>query len=187
MGAGGGRRRPSHTRCGATTPTVNPLTSTAGLRSSAESRRSRAHHPRRTIKPTQPSTRAALPRPTGPSPTGPKRTGSHGVRHPRPTGPPRTRPRVQTSDPLAGRIPANTAMTALTMDILSESRLLLGLGVSVPWIVEGWHGVPYRKPLGRTREYVEILRKERSAATSASPTTASTTRCHTGRTVRSRR
>ncbi|MGV9385055.1 LLM class F420-dependent oxidoreductase [Nonomuraea sp. NPDC003707] len=60
---------------------------------------------------------------------------------------------------LAGRTPANTAMTALTLDILSEGRLLLGLGVSVPWIVEGWHGVPYGKPLARTREYVEILRK----------------------------
>ncbi|MEV0616404.1 LLM class F420-dependent oxidoreductase [Nonomuraea sp. NPDC050404] len=60
---------------------------------------------------------------------------------------------------LAGRTPANTAMTALTLDILSEGRLLLGLGVSVPWIVEGWHGVPYGRPLARTREYVEILRK----------------------------
>ncbi|GAA2838296.1 LLM class F420-dependent oxidoreductase [Nonomuraea rubra] len=60
---------------------------------------------------------------------------------------------------LAGRTPANTAMTALTLDILSEGRLLLGLGVSVPWIVEGWHGVPYGKPLARTREYVGILRK----------------------------
>lgn len=60
---------------------------------------------------------------------------------------------------VAGRTPANTAMTALTMDILSKGRLLLGLGVSVPWIVEGWHGVPYGKPLGRMREYVEILRK----------------------------
>ncbi|GIH22708.1 hypothetical protein Aph01nite_10180 [Acrocarpospora phusangensis] len=60
---------------------------------------------------------------------------------------------------LAGRTPANTAMTALTLDILSEGRLLLGLGVSVPWIVEGWHGVPFGKPTRRLREYVEILRK----------------------------
>lgn len=60
---------------------------------------------------------------------------------------------------MAGRTPANTAMTAMTLDVLSQGRLLLGLGLSVPWIVEGWHGVPYGKPLGRTREYVEIVRK----------------------------
>ncbi|GAA0986379.1 LLM class F420-dependent oxidoreductase [Acrocarpospora macrocephala] len=60
---------------------------------------------------------------------------------------------------LAGRTPANTAMTALTLDILSAGRLLLGLGVSVPWIVEGWHGQEFGKPVTRMREYVEILRK----------------------------
>ena len=52
-----------------------------------------------------------------------------------------------------------TAMTASTLDIMSHGRFLLGLGVSGPQVVEGWHGRPYAKPLGVTREYVAILRK----------------------------
>jgi F420-dependent oxidoreductase-like protein len=60
---------------------------------------------------------------------------------------------------MPGRTPANTAMTAMTLDQLSGGRLLLGLGLSGPQVVEGWHGVSYRKPLTRTREYVQILRK----------------------------
>ncbi len=59
---------------------------------------------------------------------------------------------------IPARTPANAAMTAATLDLLSGGRLLLGLGVSGPQVVEGWHGVPYGKPLGRTREYVEIIR-----------------------------
>ncbi len=59
---------------------------------------------------------------------------------------------------IAARTPAMTAMTATTLDQLSGGRFLLGLGVSGPQVVEGWHGVPFRKPLRRTREYVEILR-----------------------------
>ena len=59
---------------------------------------------------------------------------------------------------MPARTPANTAMTAMTLDALSGGRLLLGLGLSGPQVVEGWHGVPYGKPLGRTREYVEIVR-----------------------------
>jgi F420-dependent oxidoreductase-like protein len=59
---------------------------------------------------------------------------------------------------MPARTPANTAMTAATLDLLSGGRVLLGLGVSGPQVVEGWHGVPYGKPLARTREYVEILR-----------------------------
>ena len=57
-----------------------------------------------------------------------------------------------------GRTPANTAMTAMTLDQLSGGRFILGLGVSGPQVVEGWHGVSYGKPLPRTREYVAILR-----------------------------
>ena len=53
---------------------------------------------------------------------------------------------------LAGRTPVLTATTALTLDQLSGGRFLLGLGVSGPQVVEGWHGVPFGKPLGRTRE-----------------------------------
>jgi len=60
---------------------------------------------------------------------------------------------------MAGRSPANAAMTAATLDLLSRGRLLLGLGVSGPQVVEGWHGVPYGKPLQRTREYVEIIHR----------------------------
>ncbi len=60
---------------------------------------------------------------------------------------------------MPGRTPANTAMTAMTLDQLSGGRMLLGLGLSGPQVVEGWHGQPYGKPLGKTREYVEIVRK----------------------------
>jgi F420-dependent oxidoreductase-like protein len=59
---------------------------------------------------------------------------------------------------IPGRTPANTAMTAATLDLLSGGRLLLGLGTSGPQVVEGWHGQPWGKPLVRTREYVEIVR-----------------------------
>ena len=60
---------------------------------------------------------------------------------------------------MPARTPGMTAMTASTLDIMSNGRFLLGLGVSGPQVVEGWHGQPYRKPLGMTREYVAILRK----------------------------
>jgi len=59
---------------------------------------------------------------------------------------------------IAGRTPVMTAMTATTLDQLSGGRFLLGLGVSGPQVVEGWHGVPFGKPLRRMREYVDILR-----------------------------
>jgi F420-dependent oxidoreductase-like protein len=59
---------------------------------------------------------------------------------------------------MPARTPAMTAMTAMTLDQLSGGRFLLGLGPSGPQVVEGWHGVPYGKPLVRTREYVEIVR-----------------------------
>ena len=52
-----------------------------------------------------------------------------------------------------------TAMTAATLDTLSAGRFRLGLGVSGPQVSEGWHGVPFDAPLGRTREYVAIVRK----------------------------
>ena len=57
------------------------------------------------------------------------------------------------------RTPAMTAMTAATLDELSGGRFLLGLGVSGPQVVEGWHGVPYGKPLQRTREYLDVVRR----------------------------
>lgn len=59
---------------------------------------------------------------------------------------------------IPGRTPANTAMTAATLDTLSGGRFRLGLGVSGPQVSEGWHGVRFTKPLTRTREYVDIVR-----------------------------
>lgn len=60
---------------------------------------------------------------------------------------------------IPARTPANAAMTAMTLDALSGGRFQLGLGMSGPQVVEGWHGVPYGRPLARTAEYVEIVRK----------------------------
>ena len=60
---------------------------------------------------------------------------------------------------LSARSPAATAMAALTLDHLSNGRMILGLGVSGPQVVEGWYGQPFSKPLSRTREYVDIIRK----------------------------
>ncbi|MFN8103871.1 MAG: LLM class F420-dependent oxidoreductase [Acidimicrobiia bacterium] len=60
---------------------------------------------------------------------------------------------------MPARTPAMTAMTAATLDALSGGRMLLGLGLSGPQVVEGWHGQPYGKPLAKTREYVEIVRE----------------------------
>jgi F420-dependent oxidoreductase-like protein len=59
---------------------------------------------------------------------------------------------------LPGRSPANTAMTAMTLDALSGGRFILGLGTSGPQVVEGWHGVPFDKPLKWLEEYVTIVR-----------------------------
>jgi F420-dependent oxidoreductase-like protein len=60
---------------------------------------------------------------------------------------------------MPGRTPANTAMTAMTLNQLSGGRFQLGLGMSGPQVVEGWHGVGYGRPLARTREYVSIVRQ----------------------------
>ncbi|GMR03099.1 MAG: LLM class F420-dependent oxidoreductase [Acidimicrobiia bacterium] len=60
---------------------------------------------------------------------------------------------------MPARTPAMTAMTATTLDLMSNGRFLLGLGVSGPQVVEGWHGRAFGKPLVVTREYVAILRK----------------------------
>ena len=59
---------------------------------------------------------------------------------------------------IPARTPAMTAMTAATLDTLSNGRFRLGLGVSGPQVSEGWHGVRFDKPLGRTREYHDIVR-----------------------------
>jgi F420-dependent oxidoreductase-like protein len=59
---------------------------------------------------------------------------------------------------MPARTPAATAMTAATLDLMSGGRLLLGLGISGPQVVEGWHGEPWGKPLAKTREYVGLVR-----------------------------
>jgi F420-dependent oxidoreductase-like protein len=59
---------------------------------------------------------------------------------------------------ISARTPAATAMAAMTLDYLSDGRLILGLGVSGPQVVEGWYGQSFAKPLARTREYIAILR-----------------------------
>jgi F420-dependent oxidoreductase-like protein len=60
---------------------------------------------------------------------------------------------------LSARTPTATAMHVLTLDHLSAGRMILGLGVSGPQVVEGWYGQPFAKPLARTREYVDIVRQ----------------------------
>src|SRR4051794_12198933 len=60
---------------------------------------------------------------------------------------------------MSARQPAATAMAAMTLDHLSGGRFILGLGVSGPQVVEGWYGMPFGKPLARTREYIEIIRR----------------------------
>lgn len=59
---------------------------------------------------------------------------------------------------MPGRSPANAAMTAMTLNQLSGGRFLMGLGLSGPQVVEGWHGASYAQPLRRTREYIDIVR-----------------------------
>src|ERR1700749_4091414 len=59
---------------------------------------------------------------------------------------------------LYSRTPALTAMTAAGLDFVSGGRFTLGLGASGPQVIEGWHGVPYDAPVGRTRELIEICR-----------------------------
>jgi F420-dependent oxidoreductase-like protein len=60
---------------------------------------------------------------------------------------------------MPARTPSVAAMTAMTLDALSGGRFILGIGASGPQVVEGWHGVAYGKPIERTREYIEIIRK----------------------------
>ena len=60
---------------------------------------------------------------------------------------------------MPARTPACAAMTAMTLQGLSGNRFLCGIGPSGPEVVEGWHGVPFGKPLGRTREYIAIIRQ----------------------------
>ncbi len=60
---------------------------------------------------------------------------------------------------ISARTPACAAMTAATIDHLSGGRLILGIGVSGPQVVEGWYGQPFPKPMGRTREFISLLRE----------------------------
>lgn len=78
--------------------------------------------------------------------------------------------------PIYTRTPTLLAMTAAGLDELSGGRAILGLGASGPQVIEGFHGVPYDAPIGRTREIIDICRKV-SSAKSPSCTTASATSC----------
>ena len=60
---------------------------------------------------------------------------------------------------MPGRSPACTAMTAMTLNQLSNGRFMLGIGASGPQVVEGWHGVAYGRPVTRLKEYVSIVRQ----------------------------
>src|ERR1700694_3336840 len=60
---------------------------------------------------------------------------------------------------MPARTPACAAMTAMTLQPLSGNRFLCGIGPSGPQVIEGWHGVPFGKPRGRTREYIAIIRQ----------------------------
>ncbi len=60
---------------------------------------------------------------------------------------------------MPARTPAMCAMTAMSLDQLSNGRFIVGLGASGPQVVEGWHGVPYGKPVTRTKEYIKVMRK----------------------------
>ncbi len=66
--------------------------------------------------------------------------------------------------PVFSRSPAVIAQTAATLDEISGGRMILGLGTSGPAVIENWHGVPFEKPLMRTREYVEIIKMILSGA-----------------------
>src|SRR6185436_1430816 len=59
---------------------------------------------------------------------------------------------------ISARTPAAMAMAAMTLDHLSGGRFVLGVGASGPQVVEGWYGMPFEKPLARTREYIGIMR-----------------------------
>ena len=73
---------------------------------------------------------------------------------------------------ISARTPTATAMAALTLDHLSQGRMILGLGVSGPQVVEGWYGQPFSKPIARTREYIDIIQqvlRREAPVTSAGP------------------
>jgi F420-dependent oxidoreductase-like protein len=71
-----------------------------------------------------------------------------------------SRVRLGTAIMQAGtRTPALVAMTAMSLDAMSGGRFILGLGVSGPQVIEGWHGIPFERPLQRMREITEIVRR----------------------------
>ena len=107
--------------------------------------------------------RSSSPRPSasGTTPRGPRRPTARDALTPLAWWGSQTS-RIQLGTSIAqmsARTPTATAMAAITMDHLTNGRFILGLGASGPQVVEGWYGQPYPKPLARTREYVEIIRK----------------------------
>jgi alkanesulfonate monooxygenase SsuD/methylene tetrahydromethanopterin reductase-like flavin-dependent oxidoreductase (luciferase family) len=76
---------------------------------------------------------------------------------------------------MTARAPAMAAMTAATIDLLTGGRMLVGIGASGPQVVEGWHGVPYGKPVTRAREYVRLCARFGSAPNRSNITASITT------------
>ena len=82
---------------------------------------------------------------------------------------------------MQSRSPALAAMTSMTLQEMSGGRFVLGIGPSGPQVIEGWHGVPFGKPLARTREYISIVRQILNAKACWSITASITTSPITGR------
>ena len=91
---------------------------------------------------------------------------------------------------LGARTPAMLAMTAQGVQRLSDGRFILGIGASGPQVMEGWHGVPFDRPVQRTRETIEIVRMitagERLAYDGSGPPTPAARRCRQGDPLASR-
>ena len=77
---------------------------------------------------------------------------------------------------MPGRTPALAAMTAMTVAQLSNNRFIVGLGASGPQVVEGWHGVPYGKPVTRLKEYIQVMKHDLRARETRCSSTARNTR-----------
>ncbi len=102
----------------------------------------------------------ASPRASATIPSGSPRCGV-GMPFPYSASWPRTRPCIRLATgivPVFSRAPSVIAQTIATLDEISGGRMILGLGTSGPAVIENWHGVKFKKPLQRTREYVEIIR-----------------------------
>ena len=88
---------------------------------------------------------------------------------------------------LGARSPAMLAMSAMSLQALSGGRFVLGIGASGPQVMEGWHGVPFTRPVQRTRETIEIVRQVAAGSGSATTARCTSCRCPAGRAAASAR